>query len=103
MNHIKVFGIKTICINGTNVNTFNISLKCNQKFRDLASKQGIVVSQKERMTKKQGVVKMDNYSYTTMSMSDFNNKVEILGNILFHNAQNKVNEKYDWCNKKPIY
>ena len=103
MNHIKVFRIKSICINGTNINTFNVSLKCNAKFSDLASKAGITVITKERMTKKQGIVKMDNYSYTTMNMSDFNNKVDVLSNILFHNAQNKVNERYNWCNKKPIY
>ena len=103
MRNLKVFGIKSIPVNGTVVNTFNVSIKPNVRFKELAVKNGITVIEKTRQFKNKGIVRLDEYTFTSLDNKLFNDKVDILGNILYNNAKQRFDEKHCWHNKSVIY
>jgi hypothetical protein len=95
---MKLFGIKQIMVNDYCVNTFNVSIKQTAFNLKLAENSGL--SYLDRYGKKGDKIR---FTYTSLNVTDFNNKVQKLGEVLKEVAQNNINvaqanldNKYYW-------
>jgi hypothetical protein len=94
MNKINTYGIKTININGTIVNTYNVSVKNTPYNKELLKKEGInheitdgKHSQKLKMT------------FTSTDVTDFRRETYRLGKALENIALNNLANKYSWYDR----
>jgi hypothetical protein len=97
----KIFGIKTVNVNGTRVHTINIiinssSIILNKVLNDKFWKDNHTISMRN------GISKI-NFLYTTLDIQGINSAKESLFKILFaHKLQKIVNESYWIANKERI-
>jgi hypothetical protein len=94
MSKINTYGIKTININGTIVNTYNVSVKNTLYNKELLEKEGInheitngKHSQKLKMT------------FTSTDVMEFTRQTYRLGKALENIALNNLTNKYSWYDR----
>ena len=97
----KIFGIKTVDVNGLKVHTINIvinssSIILNKVINDKFWKDNHTISMRNGKSK-------INFLYTTIDMNGISNAKESLFKILFaHKLQKVVNESYWITNEERI-
>ena len=88
---MKLFGIKTIKINGCHINTFSVSIKQNAVNTALAKYSGLgYIDNSGRKGDK------IEFNYTSIDVVQFNAKVQKLGELLKKVAQANLDAKYRW-------
>jgi hypothetical protein len=88
---MKLFGIKAIIINGTTVHTYNVRITNNEQNQMLVKTSELPC---ENITTRHG--ERIQLTFTTTSIREFNDKVNILGHLLRAVALNNLNKKYSW-------
>ena len=86
----KIFGIKSININGTIINTFNVMIKSTEANAKLVKASGLDFNGYAGRNGDRIQI-----TYTSLSHKDFNDKVNILGHLLRSVALNNLNTKYN--------
>ena len=95
---LKVFGIRTLEINGFEIHTCNIKINSNYDNLKTVRESGIgfkevIVPSKKGISYNKSMLLM---TYTTNDAAKFNNYTDILGKVLKKVAQTNLDQKYFW-------
>ena len=87
---MKLFGIKTIIINGTIIHTYNVRIKNTEQNVKLVITSGLDYS---NVDTRQG--ERIQLTFTSISVREFDDKVNMLGHLCRAVALNNLNSKYN--------
>ncbi len=87
---MKIFGIKSIVVNGTVINTFNVMIKSTEANSKLVKASGLDFNGYAGRNGDRIQI-----TYTSLNHKDFDDKVNILGHLLRSVALNNLNTKYN--------
>jgi hypothetical protein len=104
MRQFRVFGIKSIDINGTAVHTCNVRVANTFENNHICSKfatslnHRIISTMAGKRTGYRREVSMIEFKLTTTDYEKFQSYTQRLGEVLRMFAQQRLNEKYAWIN-----
>lgn len=88
---MKLFGIKSIIINGTVIHTYNVMINKTEENLKLVLTSKLEFN--NAYTRKGERIQL---TFTSTSIREFDDKVHMLGHLLRAVALNNLNKKYSW-------